>query len=54
MADVLNRMLQNLQTAGLLQGLGDFASVGQVLNLQFADDTLLFLRADRKMIITLK
>lgn len=54
MAEVLNKILKNLQATGLLQGLGDFNSVGQVLNLQFADDTLLFLHADRKMIVTLR
>jgi hypothetical protein len=38
----------------LLQGLGHFTSHDKILNLHFADDTLLFLRADRKMIITLR
>jgi hypothetical protein len=53
-ADVLNKVLKNAHSAGFIRGLGNFLNLGEVLNLQFADDTLLFLQADRKMIHTLK
>jgi hypothetical protein len=53
-ADVLNKILQKAKDAGFLQGLGDFPNFGNVLNLHFADDTLIFLKADRRMINSLK
>ena len=53
-ADVLNKILLNACRADLLQGLGNFPTIGNILNLHFADDTLLFIKADRKMIHTLK
>lgn len=52
--DVLNKSLQQLQTAGILYGLGNFGSLGPILNLQFADDVLLFLKANFRMIEALK
>lgn len=53
-ADALNQSLQKLQSAGILSGLGNFGPLGPVLNLQFADDTLLFLKAEPKIIEALK
>lgn len=53
-ADVLNKSLQSIQKAGIISGLGNFPSVGPILNLQFVDNTLLFLKAEPKMIEALK
>ena len=52
--DVLNKILGRAQRAGLLQGLGNYTNCANVLNLHFADDTLLFLKADKKMIVVLR
>lgn len=41
-ADGLNIMLQKAKTAGLIQGVGDNRSQLQVMNIQYADDTLIF------------
>lgn len=54
MAHVLNKSLQSIQKAGIISGLGNFPSVGPILNLQFVDDTLLFLKDEPKMIEALK
>lgn len=53
-ADVLNKILSKTQVAGKIQGLGTFNGVDKVLNLHFADDTLLFLEADPYMVENLK
>lgn len=45
---------KNAQNQGLLQGLGRFDNIGPILNLHFADDTLLFLEADKDYIEALK
>lgn len=53
-ADVLNKSLQQIQTAGFIRGLGNFHNIDSILNLQFTDDTLLFLHADATMVASLK
>lgn len=53
-ADALNKILSNVQAAGRIQGLGNFPNAPKVLNLHFADDTLLFLEADPLMVENLK
>jgi Reverse transcriptase (RNA-dependent DNA polymerase) len=53
-ADVFHRILQKAQSNGILRGLGDFGNLGQILNLHFADDTLLFLEAPKDNIEILK
>jgi Reverse transcriptase (RNA-dependent DNA polymerase) len=42
-ADVFNKLLNNAQQLGYLKGLGKVDSFKCILNLHFADDTLLFL-----------
>lgn len=46
--------MKRTQDAGLIQGLGNFLNLGNVLNLHFTDDTSLCLQADCKMINSLK
>lgn len=53
-ADALNKMLKKAQAAGKLQGLGQFSNSTKILNLHFADDTLIFLEADPLMLENLK
>jgi Reverse transcriptase (RNA-dependent DNA polymerase) len=53
-ADVFHRILQKAQSNRILRGLGDFGNLGQILNLHFADDTLLFLEAPKDNIEILK
>ena len=52
--DVLHKSLQKIQSAGFIHGLGQFPPIGSVLNLQFADDTLIFLQAEPRMVEALK
>lgn len=47
-------MFYRAQQAGLLVGLGNFHNTGKVLNLHFADDTLLFFEADTFIVENLK
>lgn len=54
MAEALHKILGKAKNACLLKGLGHFDGVGEVLNLYFANDTLLFLETDDKMAETLK
>jgi hypothetical protein len=42
-ADILNKLLNNAQQLGYLKGLEKVDSFKGILNLNFADDTLLFL-----------
>jgi hypothetical protein len=51
---VLHSILAKAQHNGHLKGIGSFGSVGNILNLHFADDTLLFLEASDANIQTLK
>lgn len=53
-ADALNKVLSRTQTAGLISGLGLFPNNFKILNLHFADDTLLFLETKPTMIEHLK
>lgn len=53
-ADALNKILSRDQAAGVISSLGNFSNDLGVLNLHFADDTLLFLKADSKMLEYLK
>jgi Reverse transcriptase (RNA-dependent DNA polymerase) len=47
---ILHKALNN----GMIKGLGNFGNLGQILNLHFADDTLLFLEATMDNIQVLK
>jgi hypothetical protein len=51
---VLHSILAKAQHNGHLKGIGPFDYVGNILNLHFADDTLLFLEASDANIQTLK
>jgi Reverse transcriptase (RNA-dependent DNA polymerase) len=53
-ADVLNILLKNDKNLGYLKGLGSIGSFEGILNLHFADDTLLFLEAKTEYIEILK
>jgi hypothetical protein len=53
-ADVLNILLRNAKILGYLKGLGSIESFEGILNLHFADDTLLFLEAKIEYIEVLK
>lgn len=53
-ADVLNKLLSNAQHMGRIKGLGHFPNDSKILNLYFADDTLIFLEADPLMVENLK
>lgn len=53
-ADALNKILSKAKDAGLISGLGNFSNSPKVLNLHFADDTILFLEANVAMIENLK
>jgi Reverse transcriptase (RNA-dependent DNA polymerase) len=53
-ADVLNILVQNAKNLGYLQGLSAIGSFEGILNLHFADDTLLFLEAKAEYIEMLK
>lgn len=52
--DTLHAILYKVKSAGYLQGLGNFKDIGNIFNLHFADDTLLFLQADKKFVEVLK
>lgn len=54
MADALNKILNRVQHGGFISGLGSFHNISKVLNLQFADDTLIFLEANSFMLDNLK
>jgi hypothetical protein len=43
-ADVLNKLPHNAQNARFFKGLENFKILGNILNLYYADDTLLFLK----------
>lgn len=43
---VINRILKNVQRAGLIKKIGNFDTYGNVFNLHFGDDILLFLQND--------
>lgn len=53
-ADVLNRIIKNAHNKGHLHGLDRENTMGSILNLHFADDTLLFLDAAPQNIEILK
>lgn len=53
-ADALHKLLSNAQLMGIIKGLGNFPNSSKILNLHFADDTLLFLEADPLVIENLK
>jgi hypothetical protein len=53
-ADIFLRILNKDQAAGRIKGLENFGSLGQVLNLYFSDDTLLFLEASVENMQALK
>lgn len=42
-ANALNKVLSKAQQANLIYGLGNFLHANKVLNLHFAEDTLIFL-----------
>ena len=52
--DALSAILQNAMNAGFLKGLGSFDNNRSIWNLNFADDTLIFLKADIKMVENFK
>jgi hypothetical protein len=52
--DVLNILLRNAKNLGYLQGLGSIGSFEGILNVHFADDTLLFLEVKAEYIKVLK
>lgn len=45
-ADALNKILSKAQAAEFISGLGNSTISSKVLNMHFADDTLIFLEAD--------
>jgi hypothetical protein len=45
LADVFHRILRRALNNGFIKWLGNFGTLGQILNLHFDDDTLLFLDA---------
>jgi hypothetical protein len=51
---ILNKLLSNAQLLGYLKGIGQVGSFNGILNVHFADDTLLFLEAKEKYIEALK
>jgi Reverse transcriptase (RNA-dependent DNA polymerase) len=53
-ADVLNVLLNNAQDKGYIKGLGAKGAFSSLVNIYFADDTLLFLEANVKYIESLK
>jgi Reverse transcriptase (RNA-dependent DNA polymerase) len=54
-ADGLNKMIQRGTRTSHLEGLGlSFTSHGKILHLQYADDTLIFLKANATMVENLK
>jgi Reverse transcriptase (RNA-dependent DNA polymerase) len=54
-ADGLNKMIQKGIKAGHLEGLGSSStSLGKLVHLQYADNTLNFLQANAKMVENLK
>lgn len=52
--DALSRILNKAQATGFIKGLGHFNNNKIVINLNFADDTLIFLTAHVKQIEGLK
>jgi hypothetical protein len=52
--DVLNILVRNAKNLGYLQGLSAIGSFEGILNLHFADDTLLFLETKAEYIEMLK
>jgi hypothetical protein len=53
-ADVFHRILHKALDNGIIRGLGHIGTLGQILNLYFADDTLLFLEATMDNVHALK
>ena len=53
-ADTLTRILETANSEKLLEGFDDFSITRQVLSLHFTDDTLIFLKADKQYLNTLK
>lgn len=53
-ADALNKILSRGQHGDLIFGIGNFNNTSKVLNLQFTDDTLIFLKAYYFMLENLK
>jgi hypothetical protein len=53
-ADVLNKILSNAKLGGYVDGLGNFSNMDYIMNLHFADDTLLFLKADSAVLTHIK
>ena len=52
-ADTLSQIFTKAEKEGYIKGLGNFHNK-DIINLNFADDTLLFIKADYKMIETRK
>ena len=52
--DVLKRMLQKANNAGLVKGLANDVVDQGIISLQYADDTILFLNSDREMASNMK
>jgi Reverse transcriptase (RNA-dependent DNA polymerase) len=48
-SDTLSKILTNAMSARYIKGLGNFNGKS-ILNLNFADDTLIFIQADFKMV----
>jgi hypothetical protein len=53
-ADIFHIILHKALNNGMIKGLRNFGNLGQILNLHFADDTLLFLEATMDNIQVLK
>jgi Reverse transcriptase (RNA-dependent DNA polymerase) len=52
-ADCLSKMIQKAKISGYIKGLGNFEN-DNLINLNFADDTLLFITADTRIIDVVK
>jgi hypothetical protein len=54
LSDALATMLDNARTAGRIKGLMQHLIEGGITNLQYADDTIIFLEIDEQTIINTK
>jgi Reverse transcriptase (RNA-dependent DNA polymerase) len=53
-ADTLAKILNKAKEHGYIKGLGNFNNNNNMINLNFADDTLIFLQTDVRMLEALK
>ena len=53
-ADILPRMMKTAAANNIIRGIGDEDTVGKIMCLQYADDTLIFCKASREYVRNLK